>query len=54
MNNSVKAALIFGAALVAAVAIYTYSSPYQSCVREMRAGGSPFPATLCAKQVNSN
>ncbi len=54
MSDKVKSALIIAGGLIAAVLLYGYFSPYQSCVREMKAGGSPAPAALCAKMINSN
>jgi hypothetical protein len=33
MDNQIKAAIILGAAIVIAVCIWVYFSPYNSCVR---------------------
>ena len=47
MNNTVLPALILGAAIVAAVAVYVYFSPYQTCLRETQ-GVYDTPAIQCA------
>lgn len=39
MNNTIKAALIVGAAIVLAIGLYVYFSPYQSCMRENMSDG---------------
>ena len=38
MSNGVKIGLIVGVAILAAVCIYVYFSPYQTCVRAAAAG----------------
>lgn len=52
MNNSVKIALIIAAAIIVGVSIFVYFSPYQSCVRGMRAGAPTKPGVAevyCAR-----
>lgn len=41
MNDKVKIAVIIAVALVSAVVLYMYFSPYQSCVRGLKEGGAP-------------
>jgi hypothetical protein len=38
MPKAIVASLIVGAAIVGAVALYVYFSPYQSCVRAQKKG----------------
>jgi hypothetical protein len=38
MSDLIKAALILGVFIFAAVAVWTYFSPYQSCVRSFTKG----------------
>ena len=45
MSDPVKAALIIAAAIVGGVAIWTYFSPYHSCVRMDGRSNAPI---LCA------
>ena len=40
MSDPIKIACIVGGAIVAAVALWTYFSPYHSCVRAEREHGS--------------
>lgn len=46
MDGPVKSALIVGAAIVFAVLLYIYFSPYQSCMRNVQ--NSSDPAVTCA------
>ena len=39
MSDSVKVALILSVAIITAVAMWIYFSPYQSCLRRGGAGG---------------
>ncbi|CAN5603446.1 hypothetical protein BH10PSE14_BH10PSE14_07620 [soil metagenome] len=41
MNNGVKIALIVSAAILLATGAVIYFSPYQTCVREMKATAQP-------------
>lgn len=51
MNDKVKIAIIAAVGVVAAVALYSYFSPYNTCVRGLQASGEgEFRAHfLCAK-----
>lgn len=40
LDPGVKAALVIAVALLASVAIYSYFSPYQSCVRALKSVGN--------------
>lgn len=50
MSSPVKAAIIVAAAILAAVCIYIYFSPYQSCVRSL--GGGEQAQFTCARNSN--
>jgi hypothetical protein len=54
MTEKVKVALIVGGALLLATCIYSYNTPYQSCVRAAIHGGvDPDLAHIsCAKNSN--
>lgn len=56
MNDKVRIALIAAVAAVAAVGIYTYFSPYNTCVRGLKAGGADeFQANFqCARQLGGS
>lgn len=41
MNNTIKAAVIIAVGLIVAACIQAYFSPYQSCVRGIRAMAKP-------------
>ena len=51
MNTYVKVALIIGLAIVVAAGVYTYFSPFRSCVREAASDHrySSSPSVLCAR-----
>lgn len=48
MNDTIRAALTVGAAIVVAMGMYIYFSPYQSCVRSI--SDLPNAAYYCAHQ----
>ena len=50
MTDGIKMALIVSAGLVAAAALYTYFSPYQTCVRAL--DGTDMAKTYCARSSN--
>lgn len=54
MTDGNKRALIVAAGIVAAVALYIYFSPYQSCVRAMEGDGAAqsLAASVCSKNSN--
>jgi len=49
MSDLVKAALIVAAAIVVAVSIWIYFSPYNSCVRDL--GGNKKAVGYCVKAL---
>lgn len=53
MNDKVKIAIIAAVGVVAAVALYSYFSPYNTCVRGLQAGGAEeYQAHFqCARQL---
>ena len=52
-TNNLKLTIIIALALIAAVFLYRYMSPYESCVRDF--GGSQHSATtFCARFVKSS
>ena len=52
MNNPVKAALIVAVAIVLAVILYIFFSPYQTCVRNYK--GTLVAELVCAKLLGTN
>ena len=46
---NIKAALILGVAIIFAVLVWMYFTPYQSCVREVSRLGVGSPAIRCAQ-----
>ena len=49
MNSPVKVSLIIGAAILLAVGLYIYFSPYHSCVRSY--DGKYTAEVICARHV---
>ena len=57
MNNTIKGAIVIAVAIIIAFGMQSYFSPYQSCVRGVRALAKPngpgmkpgFAETYCAK-----
>jgi len=55
MSDPLKAALILGAAIVIAMSIWVYFSPYHSCVRAMPEKAGPADAAaFCARSLAGN
>lgn len=53
MSDTIKGALIIGGAIVIAMALYLYYSPYQTCVRAYaETGGGHMGAQVCGKNSN--
>ena len=53
MNERTKQVAIVAGAALLALMVYIYFSPYQSCVRAMRANGYPYGAEVyCSKNSN--
>jgi hypothetical protein len=48
MNNGIKMALIFAVGVMAAVGLYLYFSPYQTCVRALTSQAGALPGTMQA------
>ena len=51
MNSPVKVSLIIGAAILLAVGLYIYFSPYHSCVR---GHDKPYAEVICARHVGGH
>lgn len=49
MSEPVKAAMILAIGIVVGVAIWTYFSPFHSCVRSLEAKSVDMPEVACAK-----
>ena len=49
MSDLLKAALILGVAIVVAVLIWTYFSPYHSCLRSFEGSITSGRALACAR-----
>ena len=56
MTERVAIAAIVAVGIVAAVGVYSYFSPYNSCVRGVISGGAPehFANLQCAKRLSGN
>ena len=56
MNDKVKIALILAVALVVAVGLYMYMSPYNTCVRGLKSGGAEDHQAhfQCARQLGGS
>jgi hypothetical protein len=53
MNDNIKIAVIGSIALVVAVAVYMYFSPYQSCVRYLERNNPQYnAASVCASKLS--
>lgn len=55
MSDILKAAVVLGAAIVVAVLLAAYFSPYHSCVRAATGEAEPsLRALVCARAVGGN
>jgi len=54
MSDHVKAATVIAGAIIVAVLLWIYFSPFQSCLRERIAGGDERPAWRCAATIGNH
>ncbi len=54
MKDPIKVALIIGAAIIVTVSVWTYFSPYQTCVRAAYGPDIKNPELECARALTED